>query len=489
MKLNTHDRTPRTQNSNFIKVLFLICAILIYSIFGLVSFACFYYAHSFIGGISVMLIPILLTAIILIHIKDIEKAMRAKIEELGMSKILDEIEISLINVLGEIEERGFKIDPDGIGEYGKALLDLSEELTTRIYMLAGKEFNLNSPKQLGEVLFEDLGLPFKKKKTKTGYSTDAETLEELRPYSPIIDDILEYRQVTKLHNTYTAVLPTVADSCHRIHTDFKQTLTATGRLSSADPNLQNIPIRTKLGREMRRYFVAEEGYTLVDADYSQIELRLLAHIADDYNMKEAFISGEDIHKKTASAVFCIPEEDVTEEMRKKAKAVNFGIVYGISGFSLSKDIGTTVSEATGYIKSYKMNYPSIDMYLDEVVKDAEKNGYTSTVFGRRRYIPEITSQNGNMRAFGKRVAMNAPIQGTAADIMKMAMIKVRDRLLKEGVDAKIVMQVHDELVVEAKDSEVESVKAILREEMENAVKLSIPLTVDVTSGKNWLEQN
>lgn len=420
---------------------------------------------------------------------DIEKAMRAKIEELGMSKILDEIEIPLINVLGEIEERGFKIDPDGIGEYGKALLDLSEELTTRIYMLAGKEFNLNSPKQLGEVLFEDLGLPFKKKKTKTGYSTDAETLEELRPYSPIIDDILEYRQVTKLHNTYTAVLPTVADSCHRIHTDFKQTLTATGRLSSADPNLQNIPIRTRLGREMRRYFVAEEGYTLVDADYSQIELRLLAHIADDYNMKEAFISGEDIHKKTASAVFCIPEEDVTEEMRKKAKAVNFGIVYGISGFSLSKDIGTTVSEATGYIKSYKMNYPSIDMYLDEVVKDAEKNGYTSTVFGRRRYIPEITSQNGNMRAFGKRVAMNAPIQGTAADIMKIAMIKVRDRLLKEGVDAKIVMQVHDELVVEAKDSEVESVKAILREEMENAVKLSIPLTVDVTLGKNWLEQN
>ena len=420
---------------------------------------------------------------------DIEKSMRAKIEELGMAKILDEIEIPLINVLGEIEEHGFKIDSDGISEYGDALLELSEELTTRIYMLAGKEFNLNSPKQLGEVLFEDLGLPFKKKKTKTGYSTDAETLEELRPYSPIIDDILEYRQVTKLHNTYTAVLPTVADSNHRIHTDFKQTLTATGRLSSADPNLQNIPIRTKLGREMRRYFVAEEGYTLVDADYSQIELRLLAHIADDYNMKEAFISGEDIHKKTASAVFGTPEEDVTEEMRKKAKAVNFGIVYGISGFSLSKDIGTSVSEATGYIKSYKMNYPSIDIYLDEVVKEAEKNGYTVTVFGRRRYIPEITSQNGNMRAFGKRVAMNAPIQGTAADIMKIAMIKVRNRLLKEGLDAKIVMQVHDELVVESKDSEVESVKAILREEMENAVKLSIPLTVDVTSGKNWLEQN
>ena len=419
---------------------------------------------------------------------DIESRMKEKISELGMSKILYDVEIPLINVLCEIEERGFKIDPDGMTEYGKALLELSEELATRIYMLAGREFNLNSPKQLGEVLFEDLGLPFKKKKTKSGYSTDAETLEELRPYSPIIDDILEYRQVTKLHNTYTAVLPTLTDTNHRIHTDFKQTLTATGRLSSADPNLQNIPIRTRLGREMRRYFVADAGYTLVDADYSQIELRLLAHIADDYNMKEAFISGQDIHRKTASAVFGIPEEDVTEEMRKKAKAVNFGIVYGISGFSLSKDIGTSVAEATGYIKSYKMNYPSIDMYLDEVVKDAEKSGYTTTVFGRRRYIPEITSQNGNMRAFGKRVAMNAPIQGTAADIMKIAMIKVRDRLRKEGLDAAIVMQVHDELVVEAADSAVEAVKAVLREEMENAAKLSIPLTVDVSTGKNWLEQ-
>ena len=419
----------------------------------------------------------------------IEEAMAKKIRDDRLDKILFDIEIPLINILAEIEENGFKIDPNGIKEYSAALLDLCEELTTRIYMLAGKEFNINSPKQLGEVLFEDLGLPCKKKKTKTGYSTDAETLEELRSYSPIVDDILEYRQVTKLHGTYASVLPTVADKNDRIHTDFKQALTATGRLSSADPNLQNIPIRTKMGRELRRYFISDEGYSLVDADYSQIELRLLAHVADDYNMKEAFISGEDIHRKTASAVFGVPEEEVTEEMRKRAKAVNFGIVYGISGFSLSKDVGTSVAEATRYIKNYKMNYPSIDRYLDDVVKEAEGCGFTTTVFGRRRYIPELTAQNGNMRAFGKRIAMNAPIQGAAADIMKMAMIKVNGRLKAEKLDAKIVMQVHDELVIEAKDEAVDEVKVILREEMENAAKLSIPLTVDVTSGKNWLEQN
>ena len=418
----------------------------------------------------------------------IEKAMREKIEADGLGKILFDIELPLIKVLAEIEEYGFKIAPDGFKEYSEALIGLAEELTTRIYMLAGREFNLNSPKQLGEVLFEDLGLPYKKKKTKTGYSTDAETLEELRPYSPIIDDILEYRQVTKLHGTYASVLPTVADESDRIHTDFKQTLTATGRLSSADPNLQNIPIRTKMGREIRRYFVSDEGYTLVDADYSQIELRLLAHVADDYTMKEAFINGEDIHRKTAAAVFGIPEDDVTEEMRKRAKAVNFGIVYGISGFSLSRDVGTSVAEATRYIKSYKMNYPSIEEYLDTVVKEAEADGYTTTVFGRRRYIPEINAQNGNMRAFGRRIAMNAPIQGAAADIMKIAMLKVANRLKAEKLDARIVMQVHDELVVEAKDEIVDFVKDILREEMENAVELSIPLTVDVTSGKNWLEQ-
>ena len=419
---------------------------------------------------------------------DLEAKMREECRVAGVDAVLDTIEIPLVNLLAEIEENGFKISPSGMHEYSEALGELADELTARIYMQAGHEFNINSPKQLGEVLFVELGLRAPKK-TKSGYSTSAEVLEELRSESPIVDDILEYRQVTKLRGTYAASLPEVADESDRIHTDFKQALTATGRLSSADPNLQNIPIRTKMGREMRRYFIADEGYSLVDADYSQIELRLLAHISGDYNMTEAFSSGEDIHRKTAAAVFGIPEESVNDEMRKRAKAVNFGIVYGISGFSLAKDIGTSVPEATRYIKNYLMNYPSIDRYLEDVVEDAKKNGYTTTLFGRRRYIPELSAQNGNLRAFGKRVAMNAPIQGTAADIMKLAMLAVDKRLKNEGLDAKIVMQVHDELVIEVVDSEIERCKQIVKEEMESIAELSVPLTVDVTSGKNWLEQN
>ncbi len=417
----------------------------------------------------------------------LEEKMRGECISARVDKVLDEIEIPLVNLLAEIEENGFKINPRGMQEYSEALGELAEELTARIYMQAGHEFNINSPKQLGEVLFVELGLRAPKK-TKSGYSTSAEVLEELRSEAPIVDDILEYRQVTKLRGTYAAALPEVADKNDRIHTDFKQTLTATGRLSSADPNLQNIPIRTKMGREMRRYFIADEGYSLVDADYSQIELRLLAHISGDYNMTEAFSSGEDIHRKTAAAVFGVPEEAVNDEMRKRAKAVNFGIVYGIGGFSLAKDIGTSVPEATRYIKNYLMNYPSIDRYLVEVVDDAKKNGYTTTLFGRRRYIPELSAQNGNLRAFGKRVAMNAPIQGTAADIMKLAMLAVDKRLKADGLDAKIVMQVHDELVIEVADSEIELCKRIVKEEMENVTELSVPLTVDVSVGKNWLEQ-
>lgn len=420
---------------------------------------------------------------------EIESKMRDKIVEDGLEKVLFEIELPLINVLGEVEKNGFKINPARMLEFGDALGELAADLEARIYMQVGREFNINSPKQLGEVLFEDLGLTCKKKKTKTGYSTDAETLEELRSESPVIDDILEYRQVTKLKSTYAAALPAVADDNDRIHTDFKQALTATGRLSSADPNLQNIPIRTKMGREMRRYFISDDGYTLVDADYSQIELRLLAHIADDYTMKEAFITGEDIHRKTAAAVFGISEDQVTDEMRKRAKAVNFGIIYGISGFSLSKDIGTTVAEATKYIKNYLLNYLSISEYLERVVEDAKNDGYTSTILGRRRYIPELTAQNGAMRAFGKRVAMNAPIQGSAADIMKLAMINVYNRLKRERLDARIVMQVHDELVIEVRDDQAEICRSLVKEEMENVISLSVPLTVDVTSGKNWLEQN
>lgn len=418
----------------------------------------------------------------------LEEKMRAKICEDGMSAILDELEIPLLPILTDIECTGFKIDIDGMLEFADALDELANELQERIYVQALGEFNINSPKQLGEVLYVKLGLPHKAKKNKNGFSTDAETLEELRQYSPIIDDILEYRQVTKLRGTYAAQLPKVADENGRIHTDFKQALTATGRLSSADPNLQNIPIRTKMGREMRRYFIAREGYSLVDADYSQIELRLLAHISDDYNMSEAFRDGTDIHRKTASAVFGVPEEAVNDEMRKRAKAVNFGIVYGISGFSLAKDIGTTTTEASKYIKSYLLNYPFIDSYLTRVVEEAKANGYTSTIMGRRRYIPELNAANGMLRAFGKRVAMNAPIQGTAADIMKLAMIRVYNRLKAEEPESKIVMQVHDELIVEAPDDRIDAVKKILKEEMESAVKLNVPLTVDVTSGKNWLEQ-
>ncbi len=418
----------------------------------------------------------------------LEAAMRERCKDDGVLRVLDELELPLIRILAEMERYGFKINSSGMLEFADALEALEEDLRRRIYFQALGEFNINSPKQLGEVLYERLGLPQKNKKNKNGFSTDAETLEELRPYSPIIDDILEYRQVSKLRGTYAAQLPKAADDNLRIHTDFKQALTATGRLSSADPNLQNIPIKTKMGREMRRYFIAEEGYSLVDADYSQIELRLLAHISGDYNMSEAFRSGEDIHRKTASAVFGIPEESVTEEMRKRAKAVNFGIVYGISGFSLAKDIGTTAKEATTYIKNYLMNYPGIDAYLESVVSEAKKKGYTETAFGRRRYIPELNSANGNLRAFGKRVAMNAPIQGTAADIMKLAMIRVYERLKREEPSARLVMQVHDELIVEVPDERVDSVRRILREEMEGVVTLSVPLTVDVTVGKNWLEQ-
>ncbi len=421
-------------------------------------------------------------------LSELEKVMREKVESDGLSKILFDLELPLINILAEMEKTGFMIDKEGMLEYSDALEELANDLTASIYFRAGGEFNINSPKQLGELLFVTLGLPCKKKKTKNGYSTDAETLEELRPYSPIIDDILEYRQVTKLRGTYAAALPLVCDEYSRIHTEFKQAMTATGRLSSADPNLQNIPIKTRMGREMRRFFTSREGYTLVDADYSQIELRLLAHISGDYNMSEAFKAGEDIHTKTASAVFGVPEEAVNAEMRKRAKAVNFGIVYGISGFSLAKDIGSTTAEASKYIKNYLYNYPSIDAYLENVVKDATERGYTATPMGRRRYIPELSSANGNLRAFGKRVAMNAPIQGAAADIMKLAMINVNKALKEAKLDAKLVMQVHDELIIEVRENEKDECMQIVKREMEAAVKLSIPLTVEVTAGKNWLEQ-
>ena len=421
---------------------------------------------------------------------DLLSAMKRRVEEDGLSDVLYRLELPLVKVLARTEKNGFKINRTGINEFGEALEALADELAKSIYAQAGAQFNINSPKQLGQILFDRLGLVNpSKKKTKNGYSTDAETLEAMRDQSPIIDDILEYRQVTKLRGTYTTALTDVADECDRIHTDFKQTLTATGRLSSAEPNLQNIPIKTKMGRELRRFFIAEEGNVLVDADYSQIELRLLAHISGDYNMCEAFREGEDIHRRTAAAVFGIPEEYVTEDMRKRAKAVNFGIVYGISGFSLSKEIGSTVSEATKYIKNYLMNYPDVDNYLERVVAEAEEKGYTVTPMGRRRYIPELRATKIPLKQFGKRVAMNAPIQGAAADIMKLAMINVHTALARECPEAMFVMQVHDELVIEVPRDKADKCREILRREMEGAVSLSVPLTVDVTVGENWLEQN
>jgi DNA polymerase-1 len=360
-------------------------------------------------------------------------------------------------------------------------------MESRIFTYAGREFNINSPKQLGEILFEVLMLPADKK-TKTGYSTSAEVLEKLRKYHPIVDDILEYRQVTKLKSTYVDGLLKVADGEGMVHTTFKQTGTATGRLSSAEPNLQNIPIRTELGRELRKFFIPNaEGRVLIDADYSQIELRLLADIAGDAAMREAFVSGFDIHTDTASRIFGVGKDSVNVEMRKRAKAVNFGIMYGMGEHSLSEDLGITRKEAKEYIDSYLNSYPDVNRYLDEVIKTAYEQGFVTTKLGRRRFIPELAETNKMRKKFGERVAMNSPIQGTAADIMKIAMIRVRDSLAESGLDAKLILQVHDELILEASREDAEAAMALLCREMENAVKLSVPLDVEAHIGANWFE--
>ena len=397
-----------------------------------------------------------------------------------------DIEMPLAGVLADMENAGFLIDPDGLSRYGEELSDAANALTERIYFAAGEEFNINSPKQLGEILFEKMGLPAGKK-TKTGYSTSAEILEKLAPKYPIVADILEYRQLTKLIGTYVTGLLKVADEEGRIHTKFKQTGTATGRLSSAEPNLQNIPIRTELGRELRKYFLPRENYLLVDADYSQIELRLLACIANDENMISAFLSGEDIHTSTASAVFGVPMELVTSELRKRAKAVNFGIVYGIGEFSLSQDLGIGMKQAKEYIESYLAAYPSVRDYLQNVIEEAKKEGYVKTLYGRRRYIPELNEKNGAVRKFGERVAMNSPIQGSAADIIKIAMINVDRRLKEEAIDARMILQVHDELIIEAHRDFADRAATILREEMEAAAKLPVPLSVELSIGSRWYE--
>ena len=408
-----------------------------------------------------------------------------EIQDDGSCELLYSIEQPLSKVLALMEKEGFKIDREGLISYGHELNEDLKETEKRIYFLGNGEFNINSPKQLGEVLFERLGLP-PKKKTKTGYSTNADVLEELKNQHPIIEEILTYRSLSKLKSTYVDGLLDKISPDGRIHTVFKQTETRTGRISSAEPNLQNIPIKTERGSTLRKFFVPKEGCCLVDADYSQIELRVLAHIADDENMKAAFRDGVDIHTKTAAQVFDMPEEFVTPQMRKAAKAVNFGIIYGIGAFSLSKDIGVTVKEADNYIKNYLATYPNVQKYMDSTVAFAKEHGYVETLFHRRRQVPEITASNKITQKLGERIAMNTPIQGTAADIIKLAMIKVFERLKKENSKAKLILQIHDELIVEAPLDEAEKVKQLLTEEMENAVKLSVTLKADSSVGDSWL---
>ncbi|MBQ3418398.1 MAG: DNA polymerase I [Ruminococcus sp.] len=415
----------------------------------------------------------------------IEK-LSAKIEAFEQHHLFYDIEIPLARVLARMENIGFAVDVEGIRDYGEKLSVQIEELKNEIYDAVGYEFNINSPKQLGKALFEDLGLPAKKK-TKSGYSTNAEVLEELSRYHPVVSLILRYRTVAKLKSTYCDSLVEKVASDGRIHSSFNQTETRTGRISSTEPNLQNIPVRTELGRELRRFFKAKDGCVLVDADYSQIELRVLAHIAGDENMKKAFTDNVDIHTLTASQVFNMPVEMVTPLMRSRAKAVNFGIVYGIGAFSLSKDIGVTVREAKEYIESYLAHFPKIDAYMQAVIEKAKRDGYVETIEGRRRYLPELTASNFNTRAFGERVARNAPIQGTAADIIKIAMVKVDERLRREGLSARLILQVHDELIVEAPVYEMMQVAMLLQEEMESAVSLSVPLVAEAAMGETWYD--
>lgn len=412
--------------------------------------------------------------------------LRHEVEKQGMARVLDEIEIPLCPVLAEMEETGFYLDGDALRAFGNELQSQEQELEEKIYALAGGPFNINSPKQLGEVLFDRLGLPAPKK-TKTGYSTNVDVLEKLREKHPLPGLVLEYRELSKLTGTYVEGLLKVRDPDGRVRTSFQMTVTATGRLSSADPNLQNIPVRKALGGEIRKMFTAGEGMVLVDADYSQIELRLLAAISGDEVMQQAFLHGEDIHRVTAAQVLGISPEEVTPQQRSAAKAVNFGIVYGISAFSLSQDIGVPVGEAQRYIDSYLGRYPGVADYMNRVVKEAEQQGYVTTLYGRRRNMPEIRSANRNVRSFGERVARNAPIQGTAADIMKLAMIAVWRRMKKEGLKARLIMQVHDELIVECPPEEKDTVAGILTEEMKGVAKLPVPLTAEAGFGRTWYD--
>ncbi len=412
--------------------------------------------------------------------------LRGRLEELEMLPLLEMVELPLCPVLAEMERAGFLVDRKALSDFGEMLAEDIQTHQAAIYRYAGHEFNINSPQQLGTVLFDELNLPAGKK-TKRGYSTGAEVLEKLRPYHPIIGEILDYRQLTKLKSTYVDGLTRVIAPDGRIHTSFQNTVTATGRLSSTEPNLQNIPVRTPLGAEMRKMFLAAPGNVLVDADYSQIELRLLAHIAGDEAMQEGFRTGADVHTATAAWVFGVPEEEVTRQMRSSAKAVNFGIVYGISAFSLAQDIGVTQRQAKEYMNRYFEKYSGIRDYEKSVVADARERGWVSTLMGRRRWLPELKSSNFNTRSFGERVALNMPIQGTAADIIKLAMVRVQSRLKAEGLRGRLVLQVHDELIVECPAGEAEQVARLLEEEMEGVMTLSVPLVAEAKTGLRWAD--
>ena len=415
-----------------------------------------------------------------------KKAMMEELKATGMEQLYETIEMPLVFTLADMEHTGIAIDAVNLKEYGEKLAVRIKELETRIYQEAGEEFNINSPKQLGVILFEKLEMPYGKK-TKTGYSTAADVLDKLAPEYPIVADILEYRQLAKLKSTYADGLANYIKEDGRIHTSFNQTITVTGRLSSTEPNLQNIPMRIELGRLIRKAFLPAEGYVFMDADYSQIELRVLAHMSGDEKLIEAYREAQDIHRITASQVFHIPFDEVTDLQRRNAKAVNFGIVYGISSFGLSQDLSISKKEAAEYIERYFETYPKIKTFLDGLVEDAKKNGYVTTMFGRRRPVPELSSSNFMQRSFGERVAMNAPIQGTAADIIKIAMIRVHDRLLEEHLKSRLIITVHDELLIETAEDEIDRVKEILTEGMQQAADLKVALAIDLHTGKNWYE--
>jgi DNA polymerase-1 len=420
-------------------------------------------------------------------LKEIYKNLSEKIKSLNMKELFYTVEEPLIEVLSAMEKRGFKIDKVKLTELGEQFSEKIQQTQDEIYGISGEEFNISSPKQLGKILFEKLDLPVIKK-TKTGYSTNAEVLEKLRDKHPIIDKITYFRQLTKLYSTYVEGLKNVIDVDDKIHSSFNQTVTTTGRLSSTEPNLQNIPIKHEMGREIRKVFVADDDESVIlSGDYSQIELRVLAHIADDENLINAFKHHSDIHTKTASEVFNVPIEEVTSLMRSNAKAVNFGIVYGIGDFSLAQDLKITKSKAKEYIDTYFERYPNVKKYLEDIVVKAKEDKYVTTILNRRRYIPEINARNKMVASFGKRLAMNTPIQGSAADIIKLAMVKVYEKLREENLKSTIILQVHDELILNVYKDELNQVKELVKNEMENAIVLKVPLEVDINIGKTWYE--